>query len=186
MDRTRLGGEIGNQACRKTLKKHKRIFMILMISGISRIHYFRYVPLDSRRIEKGNFFQKPQTVNLEHEFTVFAQNGECGDFWKTQREHKIIKKSVARAYILIGSVFGKCVSMCAINLGGKLIVFERNAACANFSEKVFSSDSSRNRWLEHGSRKFNFLKLNTARAVSTKPNVFSLQIDRTRGHDTSG
>ena len=51
-------------------------------------------------------------------------------------------------------------------------MFERNAACANSSEKVFSSDSSRNRWLEHGSRKFNFLKLNSrliGRAVTTLP-----------------
>ena len=61
--------------------------------------------------------------------------------------------------------------MCAINLGGELIWFERNAARANSSGEVCSSDSSRSRRLEHGSRKFSFLKFITARAVFTKPNV---------------
>ena len=61
--------------------------------------------------------------------------------------------------------------MCAINLEGKFIWFARNAACANSSEKVFSSESSRNQWLEHGSRKFNFLAIICTRAVCIKHNV---------------
>ena len=68
---------------------------------------FRYVSLDSRRIEKRKTFQILRTVDPEGKFAVFARNGECGGVCKTSRQHENIKKSVASAHIPMGAVFGK-------------------------------------------------------------------------------
>ena len=70
MDRTRLGGEIGNQACRKTLKNVSEYWWFWRFPEFHEIIDFRYVPLDSRRIEKVNFFRNRKR-------SIWSMNLQC-------------------------------------------------------------------------------------------------------------
>ena len=99
---------------------------------------FRYVSLDSRRIGKRKTFQKLRTVNPEGKFAVFARNGECGGVCKTSRQHENIKKSVARAHIPMGSVFGKLRQHVCDQSGRQIhMVCAKRSVCKLFWKSIF-------------------------------------------------